>query len=278
MEKLIFITSVVVGTITVVIVSSIVRAMMRRARTVKRLREAEWARPHKKMNHDIVASLPRPVQAFLEHVINPGVEQARFVTVKQHGQWRSLAQPEWSELRAMAYYSGTIPGFVWHAKMKNSAFSWQDAQLLYGSGEAAGRVKFLGMITMFDPDGQEVASALLARILMECIWFPTSLIPGGQLRWEAVNGNSARAILSDHGTTVSCVYTFNDNNEVTKIVTQDKFRDAETSFEREQCTMYCSDYKQFGGVRIPTKVRLEWNLEEQDFEYARIEIEWADHE
>ncbi len=278
MEKLIFISSVVIGTIAVVIVSSIVRGLFRRSRTVKRLREAEWARPHKKMNHDIVASLPRPVQAYLEHVINPGVEQARFVRVKQRGVWRSLSQPDWVELKAMAYYSGTIPGLVWHATMKSSPLSWQDAQLLYGNGDASGHVKFLGMITMFDPDGDEVASALLARILMESVWFPTSLIPSGQLRWEPVNATSARATLSDHGTTVSCVFTFNENNEVTKIVTQDKFRDAETSFEREQCSMHCSDYKQFGGVRIPTKVRLEWNLEEQDFEYARIEIEWADHE
>jgi hypothetical protein len=136
----------------------------------------------------------------------------------------------------------------------------------------------MGLITMFDPHGDEVSSALLTRILMETVWFPTSLIPGGQLRWEPINGSSARVVLMDHGTSVSCVFTFNEHNEVVKIVTQDKFRDAETSFEREQCTMYCSEYKQFRGLRIPTKVRIEWNLEEQDFEYARIEVDWADYE
>jgi hypothetical protein len=36
--------------------------------------------------------------------------------------------------------------------------------------------------------------------------------------------------------------------------------------------MHCSDWRTIGGVRIPTSVRLEWNLERENFEYMRRRI------
>ncbi len=275
MDKMTFIPSVIVITIAVVVIFSIVRAIMNRSRTVKSLREAEWSRPHKKMRHEIVATLPRPVQQYLEHVIKDGTEQIRFATVHQSGEWRALSQPEWGKLKAKAHYTGTHPGLVWHAMIKSSPFMWTDAQLLYNDGKGSGFVKYLGMVTLFDPQGPEVGTALLSRILMEAVWFPTSLIPSGSMRWEAVDAHSARAVLMDHGQNITATFYFNERNEVERVVTRDKYRDAETAYEREQCTMYCSDYKEFQGIKIPTTVRIEWNLEEDDFEYGRIRVDDA---
>jgi hypothetical protein len=275
MDKLYFISAVSVLTVVIGVLIMVIRSALSRSKTVKILRHEEWNRPHKKMNHNVVATLPPPVQRYLENVIKDGVEQIRFATVRQLGEWRSLSQPQWGRLKAESYYSGTAPGFVWHARIRSSKIFWTTAQLLYGSGHSEGYVRLLGIITMFDPHGPEVASALLSRILMEAVWFPTSLIPSGALRWEAIDENSARALLSDKGKTISSVFYFNSRNEVERIVTRDKFRDAETSFERDQCTMYCSDYKSFSGISIPTTVRIEWNLQEGDFEYARITVQHA---
>ena len=272
MDKMTFIPTVIVLTIAVVVIASIIRAAMNRSRTVRLLREAEWSRPHKKMKHEIVATLPQPVQRYLEHVIKDGIEQIRFATLHQDGEWRALSQPEWGKLNAKAHYTGTHPGLVWHAKIRSSMFMWTDAQLLYNDGKGNGNVKYLGMVTLFDPSGPEVGTALLSRILMEAVWFPTSLIPSGSMRWEHIDAHSAKAVLMDHGQNISATFFFNENNEVERIVTRDKFRDAETAFEREQCTMYCSDYREFQGIRIPTSVRIEWNLDEEDFEYARIHV------
>ncbi len=275
MDKMTFIPSVIVITITVVVLASIIRAMLNRSRTVRQLREAEWSREHKKMKHAVVATLPKPVQQYLEHVIKEGTEQIRFARIHQQGEWRALSQPEWGKLNATAYYTGTIPGIVWHAKIRSSMFMWTDAQLLYNAGRGSGNVKYMGMVTLFDPQGPEVATALLSRILMEAVWFPTSLIPSGQMRWEAVDATSAKATLQDHGVSISATFFFNERNEVERIVTRDKYRDAETAFEREQCTMYCSEYKEYQGIKIPTNVRIEWNLDEEDFEYARITVDSA---
>lgn len=270
-KGLILFSTALISIVGIIIVTTIWSAIQRR-RTVRQLRREEWSREHKKMRPEAIALLPEPVRKYLSHVIREGEQQIRFVTVRQRGEWRALSQPKWGKLNAIAYHSGTIPGLVWHARIAQSPWSWTTAQLLYGNGHGSGYVKFWGFLTLFDPSGPEVSMALLSRILMETVWFPTALIPGGMLRWEPINATSAKAYLSDNGRMISAIFHFNEKNEIERVITRDKYRDAETSYEREQCTMYCSDYRDFGGILIPTNVRLEWNMEEGDFEYARITV------
>lgn len=272
MEKILVISSSVILSIVGLIAASAIHSAFSRRRTVSRVRKEEWLREHRRMKFETLNLLPAPVRNYLSAVISENTEQIRFTTLEQRGEFRSLSQPKWGKLKATLSHSGTIPGMAWHASIKVSPLSWTTAQLLYHDGYGSGYVKFMGIFTIFDPEGKEVSHALLTRILMETVWFPTSLIPGGLLRWEPIDATSARAVITNKGKSVSAVFHFNENNEVERVVTRDKYRDAETSYEREQCTMYCSKYQNFGGVRIPTEVRLEWNMEEGDYEYARISV------
>ncbi|MBL7998190.1 MAG: hypothetical protein JNL32_06075 [Candidatus Kapabacteria bacterium] len=272
MEKPLIILATVVVSILAIIIFNLIRSSIERRKTIKKLRSLEWSREHKKINTSVYSSLPLPVRRYLQHVIRDGSEQIRFATIKQRGRFRSLSQPTWGALRAESNYTGTIPGMVWHAMISVSALMKTSAQLLYNDGVGSGYVKYMGVFTLFDPKGKEVSFALLARILMETVWFPTSLVPGGLLRWEPINDSSSKAILTNKGKSISAVFHFNEAGEVERVVTRDKYRDAETSYEREQCTMHCSAYKDFLGIKIPTHIRLEWNLEEQDFDYAEITV------
>jgi len=46
------------------------------------------------------------------------------------------------------------------------------------------------------------------RFLSESPWYPTALLPGKNLHWKGLDSNSARAVLSDSGYSVSAVFTF----------------------------------------------------------------------
>lgn len=272
MSKLLVFASSVVGIYLLILIGGAIRTRWRRYSTTKKLREVEWSRPHPKVQPESFATMPLPVQNYLRSVIKDGTQLIRFATVKQKGEFRSLSQPKWGKLSATTSFTGTIPGLIWDAMIYISPLSWTTAHLLYNSGTGSGSMKFMGMFTMFDPRGKEVGFALLTRFLMEIVWVPTALITGPMLKWESINSNTARGVLTHDGKTISADFFFNDNNEVERIVTHDKYRDTGTSYEREQCTMYCTDYKWFGEVKIPTSVRIEWNLEEDDFEYARINV------
>lgn len=267
----------VVSFVAAILLSFAVTAWRRR-KTVAWLRKTEWAHEHKQMHIADLNLLPEPVRKYLANHIVEGRDQVRFAAIKQRGKFRSISIPEWGKLSAYAYHTGTIPGLVWHARIKANAFLWRTAELLYSNGYGSGYVRFMGIFTISDPSGEDVGASLLTRILMECVWVPTSFIPTGCLRWEPIDSHHARAIIKEKNKSVSATFTFNENYEITEVVTHDKYRDGDGGLEREECTMKCSDYRTIDGLKIPTRVQLVWNLEEGDFEYADIEVLSARYE
>ena len=62
----------------------------------------------------------------------------------------------------------------------------------------------LGLVTLADIRGtSEVAQGELLRFLAEAAWYPTALLPSQGVRWEALDGISARATLTDGATMVA---------------------------------------------------------------------------
>ena len=96
-----------------------------------------------------------------------------------------------------------------------------------GRGTMLGRLG--GLVTVVNEAGTpEMAASALTRWLGEAVWFPTALIPGGVadhgVRWEAVDDSTARATITDGGTTVSAEFRFAPTGEITG-VTAMRYRD-----------------------------------------------------
>src|SRR5690606_27847609 len=51
----------------------------------------------------------------------------------------------------------------------------------------------------------------------EAVWFPTALLPGAGVTWEAIDDDSARAILADSGVQVSMTVDFESTGEISRI-------------------------------------------------------------
>jgi len=271
-EKLLLIGIAALGAVVLVGIIGAVRVRLRRRMLMRRLHAAVAQRRQQILTPQPLTALPPPVQRYLDRAVRDA-PQAEWIELWEEGQFRSFAYPRWGKLKARGVYTGTVPGMIWNARVRHSLFRWYTIELLYASGVGRGSLKLWGAFTLFDPDGPEANEALLVRVLMETVWFPTSLVPGGLLRWESLGRDDvARAVLSDSGITIRADFYFTTDGDVERIVTLDKYRDADTGYEREQCTMYCSDWQQCGPVRIPMEVRLEWNLERENFEYMRRRV------
>ncbi|GIV55620.1 MAG: hypothetical protein KatS3mg040_0388 [Candidatus Kapaibacterium sp.] len=271
-EKVLLIGIAALGAVVLVGIVGAVIARLRRRMLMRRLHAAVAQRRQQTLAPQPREALPAPVQRYLRRAVGDA-PLAEWIELWEEGQFRSFAYPRWGKLRARGVYTGTVPGMIWRARVWHSLLRWYTIELLYASGIGRGSLKLWGAFTLFDPDGPEANEALLVRVLMETVWFPTSLVPGGLLRWESLGrDDAARAVLSDSGITIRADFYFTSDGDVERIVTLDKYRDADTGYEREQCTMYCEDWQNVGGMRIPMQVRLEWNLESGGFEYMRRRI------
>ncbi len=217
-------------------------------------------------------TLPPPVQRYLLSVLPEEPPNIRFVTVEQSGRMRVKENAPWRRMEASSYYVTDKPALVWDARISVYAGLWKTAQLMYVNEEGLGSVKLLGGISMMESAGDEADISLLFRFLAEAVWYPTLFRHESLIQWTAVDDKKAEALIRDGELHASATFHFSEDNEIAKIVTEDKYRDYKGSFTKERFTMHCAGYRLINAVKIPTEVSFQWNRPDGDFTYAEIKV------
>lgn len=216
--------------------------------------------------------LPEPVQRYFKYALKDGQEHIRSVSLKQAGEFRTKEVNPWIPFEAEQHFATGSPSFVWHARLSPSPYIWIEARDMYYEGSGAMVGKLCSAIPLSSAAGKETDISSLVRFLTEAAWFPTALLPGKNIEWKAIDSNSARAAINDHGYSVSAIFTFGDRGEITKITTEDKYRNVNGRYKREHWTGHFKNYQAVSGIKIPTEVEVEWNLPDRDFKYAKVKV------
>lgn len=221
----------------------------------------------KVFTYDQLEAFPEPVQRYFRYALSDGQAYISYARLKHTGTFRTAPGKKWLPITGEQYFTAEKPGFIWFARVKPFPLFWIAARDTYFQGKGNVLIKLLSTITLGDAKGKGVNQASLLRFLGESVWFPTALLPGDKLRWEAVDDRSAKLMLSDSGIEVSALVHFNDKGEITQFTT-DRYMDTTL----EKWTGYCREYRENNGVRIPAEIEAVWNLESGDFSYARFRV------
>lgn len=221
----------------------------------------------------LAAPLPVPVQRYLKFALKEGQPNIRYAVLKQRAQFRHGPDRPWFKVRATEYISGMEPGFVWDAVLTHNKAWWRTAKLSFHLGRGSGHIKLYGAITLQEVEGPETDASMLFRFLSELVWLPTGLLPTKTLRWEPVDENTARAVITDGTATVTADVHVNEIGQIDRIITNSKFRDLKSGFEQHRFTLECRNYAEVEGVMIPMEVDFVWNMAEGDYTYGQFMIE-----
>lgn len=241
------------------------RSIRRLLRSIGKQRLPNFSAP-------LASTLPVAVQRYLHYALKEGQPNIRYAVLEQKARFRHRLTSPWSTVTATEYISGMEPGFVWDATLRSHPLWFRTAGLSYFEGCGAGHIKLFGSIGLQEFQGEETDASMLFRFLSELVWLPTGLLPTRTLRWEHVDHNTARAVITDGKTQVSALFVFNDVGEIDRVVTQDKYRDYKSGYEQQTFTLCCGQWKEVEGVMIPTEVRFVWNTPQGDFEYGIFHI------
>jgi len=217
--------------------------------------------------YEEIEELPEPIQRYLRYSLPEGKPYISYVRLKHRGTFRIRPDQKWMSIKGEEYFTTQKIGFVWFGKLP--LFFAIDQ---YIDAEGSLIAKLFSLIKVADAKGEKINQGELLRWLGEAVWYPTALIPSEYLRWEPIDKDSAKAILSDHSSTVEGIFHFNKEGQITKFTAQ---RYKEDSLEN--WTGYYRNYKEINGIKIPFDVEVVWNLKSGDFSYARfnvIEIEY----
>lgn len=217
--------------------------------------------------------LPEPVARYFAFALTPGQPLVRSARVRHEGTFRSGRDAPWSPFTSAEHFQAEPPGFVWDARIRMAPLVAVRVRDRYSGGVGAMFGKLGGLVPVVDERGSpEMASGALHRYLAEAVWFPTRLLPGAGLVWEAVDRTTARATLTDAGTTVSLAFTFGAGGEVIRVYTPERFRDVDGVGVPTPWMGRFEEYRRIDGMMIPVAGEVAWVLPDGPMPYWRGRI------
>jgi hypothetical protein len=217
-----------------------------------------------------LADLPDPVQRYLRYTGIVGKERVNTVRLKQTGALRQSPEDTWKNIEAVEYYSVNPPAFVWMGGMTAGPLSIVSARDSYISNNGRMFIKMLGIKTIGDVRGEEMDYSSLVRYLNEMMWFPTAFL-NDNIRWEAIDEDSARVTITDGGRSASAVMYFDEKGALTNFV-GDRYHEIDGVYVKDTWETPISGYGEFNGLKLPLKGEAVWRMSSGDFSYIKLEI------
>lgn len=216
-------------------------------------------------------NLPAPAQKYFSRVLKEGTPYATAARMRMVGEYLPAPRQTPLAFGAEEYFDGVTPGFIWFAKIKLNKHLWNASMERYQRGEGRYSISLLGAFNKADGHFAPDPSSL-ARYLAEAVWFPTALLPGGAVRWEAVDDSRARAVITDGAQTASALFTFDGEGLAVSATSQDRIPPENPNRRKMKWTLRYADYRDFGGMKIPCDIRGEWDVIGKPFEYTRFTL------
>ncbi len=226
----------------------------------------------------ILNRLPLPVQRYFRYSLQDGQKYISRVKVNQSGFIKTLKGKSWLKLRARQYFNCDRPAFIWIADIKVMPLLWITVRDKYFKQKGGMAVKFLSSIPLSNAAGKEMDISSFIRCMAEMAWSPTALLPSRFLRWESIDTNSARAIVSDGENKASLVFNIGSDGKINKVSSPDRYREEKGSYYKERWNGYLKNYKNFNGINIPCNIEGEWETADGNFKYVKLKIEDIEYE
>ncbi|MFC6940647.1 DUF6920 family protein [Salinirubellus sp. GCM10025818] len=237
------------------------------------LRMDELRRPanterEKVFTPDDLEGLPAPVRAYFENTLQEGQPYIDSVRLKQNGELRlGDASSPWRPFTATQHVTVDPPGFFWDASITLVPFVSLRIRDLFRDGNGSAAVSLFGIIPLDRGEpSQELNEAELVRYLAEATWYPTALLPSEGVQWEPIDDRTAKATIEHGDVSASLTFSFNEDDEVTRVYTEERYRRGADGFEPMPWSGYWHNYQRRNGIRIPMEGEVVWHLPDGDLE------------
>jgi hypothetical protein len=231
-------------------------------RRIEELRRSATLGRDRQVTTDDLEALPDPVRRYLSSVLPTDRSSVDTARIEQDGELRlGDASSPWKSFAATHHVTVDPPGFFWDASIRLAPFVSVDVHDLYRGGDGSARVSLFGVVPI---DGAtpspELNEAELLRYLAEAVWYPTALVPGDGVTWDPIDDRTARATIEYGDVAASLEFSFNEDDEVTRVYAEERHRRVGDGFEPTPWSGYWEDYRTHNGIRIPTTGEVVWHL------------------
>ncbi len=225
---------------------------------------------------DRFEQLPAAARADLGWALAPNTPLATAVRLRLRGEIR--LEPRWQPFRA-AQVIHWPRGTIWQATV------WANGLPIRGSdrlidGTGAMQWRLLGLFPVMTATGPDISRSTWGRLLAELVWLPSALaLP--TVTWTAVSERAAIAHLPAGDETSDLHLSVTPDGQLERVSLQ-RWGDPDGgAFQYQNFGALVAATGQFGGYRIPTRLRVGWYLGSDRFdregEFFRVTVTAADY-
>lgn len=215
----------------------------------------------------MVSELPAPAQRFFRFAIAPGTPLYTVAEISMQGEFSlgNKTEPNYMPMRAEQILA-TPYGFIWKVRAGDAVwFTGSDGA---NDGMSWSRFWLFGIVPVARAgNNEDHARAAFGRYVAETVfWTPAALLPDEGVRWEPIDDSTARVTVTHMGLEQAVDVFVDADGRPNKVIFQ-RWSNANASkvFQLQPFGGYLSDYKNFGGFRLPTRIEAGNFFETDDY-------------
>ncbi|MFS0776716.1 DUF6544 family protein [Neobacillus sp. 3P2-tot-E-2] len=224
----------------------------------------------KTIEREDMKKLPAPVQKWLTNSNVIGKEEVKTVRLKQQGRMRTEKNGKWMPTKGEQYFSISEPGFIWIADVKMAPLVQLSGIDTFIAGSGKMKIKVFSLFPVVDAKGPEMDSGTMMRYLAEMMWYPSAALKP-YIKWDEIDGTSAKATMEYNGISVSGVFYFNEKGDILRFVGK-RYREVNGKYVLSDWGGINKEFKEFNGIRIPSKSDVTWFEKDEEFRWFEVEI------
>ena len=198
-------------------------------------------------------TLPSPVARYFDYTFKETPKQATHVKMRMVGDFRLPLKDDFNPAVAQQVAALGEPAFVFDETITMAPLFWAHAMDAFMDGKMEMKARLESLFIVVDQkETPELNLISLRRWLLEAPLYPMALLPGGKVRWEAIDGNRARAIVSDDGLEIAMIATFREDGSLERFDSEED-GDLSTPYHGSGEHVSRSDYKEIDGMMIPMR-------------------------
>ncbi|MEX2511292.1 MAG: DUF6544 family protein [Cyclobacteriaceae bacterium] len=179
-------------------------------------------------------------------------------------------QEDWKIATAIQYCVIDEPALIWTVDLKMNPFLRLKGRDKFQDGKGEMLIKMNSLVNVVHETGEKIDEGTIQRYLGEMVWFP-SLAVSPYVSWEELDGLSARATMTFKNTTGAGTFYFKENGDFIKFVAL-RFMENKPGAEKKEWVLTVDEYGVFDGIKVPSKMKATWNLENGDWTWLDLEI------
>jgi Family of unknown function (DUF6544) len=216
--------------------------------------------------------LPQLVWRYLERSLPADHPVPRQVGVMQVGEMCQKPGGRWLPFTAVEKFAVEDVGFSWRARFPIAPLVSLRVVDRYAAGEGLLEARLLGRLRVLHARGQEVSEGEALRYLAELAWVPHAILANRQLEWRALDAGAVEVATRVGTARVAARLEFDEGGDIVGTWCDARpYREGKTSVRRPWAGRF-GDYAVVGGIRIPTRGEVRWELPDGPFTYWRATI------